>query len=288
MDPSTDSLPVDELTWAALLGRWLDFARASVALPGDAEGQRWRASVAPIITLQAITFALGQLNGLPEDERALGLDRAEVLLRQESVRLNSDWRGEPMPALLLELINDASLALRTAAFGCCIEWLVVDSPSSPRELPDYRAALGAVDPRSFDGAIHLAWPGTLAVEGELIGFAIGASPRRWWREQHNAAEAAKCALPDLMEALSPVRVRYAMSPRQVYRRIDGQGRIAEDVAAPLTDDPLSGQPLLHCMWEAGRASAPPIDADRWVKQQRAAWPTQRLRFIGASEPDASA
>jgi hypothetical protein len=31
----------DALTWAGLLGQWLDFARASVALPDDAEGRRW-------------------------------------------------------------------------------------------------------------------------------------------------------------------------------------------------------------------------------------------------------
>lgn len=286
MESPVEPLAVDDLTWAALLGRWLDFARASVALPGDAEGRRWNASVAPIITLQAVAFALGQLNGLPEDERALGLDRAEILLRQESGRLNATWRGEPMPALLIELMQDASHALRSATLGCCIELLVVDSRESLRQTPDYLSALRSIDPTLFDGSIHLVWPGTLAVEGELIGFLVGPSPRDWWREQVNAAEAVERALPELIELLSPVRVRYAMSPRQVYRIVDEQGRIGEDVAAPLTDDPLPGQPLLHCVWDAGAALPPTIEIDRWVRQQRAAWPTHRLRFVGA--PDASA
>ena len=40
----TDLRPSD-LTWTALLARWIEFAKASVALPDDAEGDRWRSSV---------------------------------------------------------------------------------------------------------------------------------------------------------------------------------------------------------------------------------------------------
>ncbi len=281
MDSSTQPLRVDDLTWAALLGRWLDFARASVALPADAEGQRWKASVAPIITLQAITFALGQLNDLPEDERALGLDRAEILLRQESGNLNATWRGEPMAPAILDLMSDALRALCAARVGCCVELLVTNA-SSPREMPDYRAALATVDPALFEGSLHLVWPGTLAVDGEVIGFATGPSPRLWWRQRINAAEAVHGALPDLIDRLAPMRVRYAMSPRQVYRQVDGQGRIVEDVAAPLTDDPLPGQPLLHGVWESGALNAPTVDPKRWARQQHAAWPGEGLTFRSAS------
>lgn len=288
MDSPTEPLRVDDLTWATLLGRWLDFARASVALPKDAQGLRWKASVAPVITLQAITFALGQLNDLPEDERAFGLDRAEILLRQESGNLNTTWRGEPMAPAILELMSDAARALRSASLGCCIELLVVSSSPLPREMLDYRAILAAVDAASFDGTIYLAWPGTLAVDGELIGFATGPSPRQWWRQRLNAGEAVQNALGDLVRLLAPVRVRYAMSPRQVYRQVDGQGRIAQDVAAPLTDDPRPGQPLLHCVWESGAAIPPTVDAERWTRQQRAAWPGQGMAFRDDGTPDASA
>jgi len=281
VDPQDEPLRIDDLTWAALLGRWLDFARASVALPADAQGQRWRASVAPVITLQAITFALGQLNDLAEDERALGLDRVEILLRQESKNLNTTWRGEPMAPAILELMSDAALALRVASLGCGVELLVTEA-SLPREIPDYGAALAAVDPASFHGSIHLAWPGTLAVEGELIGFMAGPSPRCWWRQRINAAQAVEAVLPELVHLLAPLRLRYASLPRQVYRQVDGQGRIVEDVAAPLTDDPLPGQPLLHCVWESGALNAPTIDAQRWARQQHAAWPGEGLTFRSAS------
>lgn len=286
MDSPQESLRVDDLTWAALLGRWLDFARASVALPADADGQRWKASVAPVITLQAITFALSQLNDLPEDERALGLDRAEILLRQESGNLNTTWRGEPMAPAVLELMSDAARALRAATLGCCVE-LLVTGAASPREMPDHRALLAAVDPTSFNGSMYMVWPGTLAVDGELIGFLIGPSPRDWWRRQTDAAEAVQRSLGQLVEMFSPVRVRYAMSPRQVYRQVDGEGRIIEDVAAMLTDDPRSGQPLLHCVWDAGVAKPPTVDAKRWAGQQRAAWPNNGIFFRAEVEQGAA-
>lgn len=278
MQPHDEALQVDQLTWAALLGRWLDFARASVALPRDAEGQRWKASVAPVITLQAITFALGQLSDLAEDERALGLDRAELLLRQESGRLNQTWRGEPMPPLLLELMNDAAGALRAAMLGCCIEWLVPDDESEPREIDDYRPALQRLAGADFDGSLHLAWPGTLLIAGEPVGFAAGPDVRCCWRRQINAADATRTSLRELVEAIAPLRARYVAAPRQVYRSVDEQGRIIEDAAAPLTGDPLPGQPLLHRVFDRGDVQSPTIDASRWIAQQRAAWPADGLRF----------
>lgn len=55
-------LPITQLTWAALLFYWMDSAKASVAQPNDAEGQRWKDSIAAIITLQAVTFALSTVH----------------------------------------------------------------------------------------------------------------------------------------------------------------------------------------------------------------------------------
>ena len=106
--------PVTGLTWAVLLGRWTDFARAAVALPRDADGDRWRASVAPVIGLQAVTFALGDLDRLEPAERALGLDRAEVLIGRYSGELHEHWRGVPMHGELVRLIEDAMAALASA------------------------------------------------------------------------------------------------------------------------------------------------------------------------------
>lgn len=290
MHREPEPLPVDEMTWAALLGRWLDFARASVALPKDAEGQRWRLAVAPIITLQAVSFALRQLDDLPEDERALGLDRAEILVRQESRNLNEAWRGEPMPELLLELMSDARLALRSATIGAAVELVVIGSDGGGsftaeacRVVPAYGAALDVIDAAKFGGEIHLAQPGTLLAPGEVMGFVVGGSARAWRRQRLNAAEAFQGELPALAEALMPFRVRYVDRPRQVYRQTDAQGRITGDVAAPLVGDPLAGQPLLARVWCDGTVSASDIGADERNAQQRRAWPKGGMRFDDGAE-----
>lgn len=285
VNPAPEPLPVDEMTWAALLGRWLDFARASVALPKDAAGQRWRHAVAPIITLQAVSFALRQLDDLPEDERALGIDRAEILIRQESRNLNEAWRGEPMPELLLELMGDARLALRSATIGAAVELAVLAadqsgpfSADSCRAVPAYAEALRSIAPSVFDGEIHLALPGTLLAPGEAMGILIGRTPRAWRRERRNAAEALERSLPALAGALAPVLARYVDTPRQVYRRADAEGRISADAAIPLVSDPLAGEPLLVRAWVDGAARAPAVDAVQRQAQQRRAWPARGLAF----------
>ena len=53
------SMPFDPeaLTWTGLLTQWVQFAQATLALPDEAEGPRWRASTPAIINLQAVTFA---------------------------------------------------------------------------------------------------------------------------------------------------------------------------------------------------------------------------------------
>ncbi len=285
MHPEPEPLPVDEMTWLALLGRWLDFARASVALPKDATGQRWRLSIAPIITLQAVCFALRQLDDLPEDERALGLDRGEILIREESGRLNEAWRGEPMPELLLDLLADAQRALRAAALGAAIELSILEGEGAGpygaeacRVVPACRAALDAIDAMEFDGEIYLALPGTLLAPGAVLGFTVGRSPRAWRRARLNAAEAVHRALPRLAEVLAPFRARYVDEPRQVYRQMDARGRALTDVAAPLAGDPLAGQPLLTRVFGGGAATAPDVNAAQRASLQRRAWPEDGLRL----------
>jgi len=109
-----EPLRPSELTWTALLGRWIDFAKASVALPDDEEGDCWRESVPAVINLQAVTFALADLDDLSADERALALDKAEILIDENDARLAEIWAGEPMPPGLAELRDDARMALRAA------------------------------------------------------------------------------------------------------------------------------------------------------------------------------
>lgn len=105
----------DRLTWAVLLGRWVEFARSAVGLPKTGQGQRMRESVADIIMLQAVYFALQHVGELEKEERALGLDRAQVLIEKHTAALEQRWEGETMPGLLRELIADAQRQLRKAA-----------------------------------------------------------------------------------------------------------------------------------------------------------------------------
>lgn len=116
--PITGSTPLDagRLTWAVLLGRWTDFARSAVALPEDAAGRRLRASVADLIGLQAVWFALSQMHELPADamapaERALGLTRAGVLIDRHEAALRGRFAPDPLPEQAEELIADARAAL---------------------------------------------------------------------------------------------------------------------------------------------------------------------------------
>ena len=108
----------ERLTWAVMLGRWVEFAKAAVALPGDEMGGRWRAVVPDVICLQAVWFALQHLEDLAADERALGLDRAGVLVERHAGALRSRWGGgDEMPEMLAELIEEAEAALAAAAAG---------------------------------------------------------------------------------------------------------------------------------------------------------------------------
>lgn len=105
----------ERLTWAVLLGRWVDFARSALALPEDDPGRRLREAVPDIIMLQAVWFALANLSKLDAAERALGLDRAQVLIDKHANALEEIWRGQTMPAALRELIADARREHRRAS-----------------------------------------------------------------------------------------------------------------------------------------------------------------------------
>ncbi|HEX7008792.1 MAG TPA: hypothetical protein VF184_02350 [Phycisphaeraceae bacterium] len=111
---SFEPLHPQRLTWAAMLGRWVQFARQAVGLPQDDAGVRMRQSVPDIIMLQAVWFALEHLEEVDPQERALGLDRAELLIDQHATALEERWRSTPMPAELRRLIDDARTQLKTA------------------------------------------------------------------------------------------------------------------------------------------------------------------------------
>ena len=102
-----DPLHPERMTWAALLARWVEFARSAVGLPDDEQGRRLRDSVPDIIMLQAVWCALREVGDLDAGQRALGLDRAAVLIDRHAGAIESRWQNEPLPELLRELIDDA-------------------------------------------------------------------------------------------------------------------------------------------------------------------------------------
>lgn len=105
-----EPLESDRLTWAVLLARWTDFARSAVALPEDGEPGLVRQSVTDIITLQAVWFSLGQMDELSDKERALGLDRAGVLIDRHAAAIHARFGDQPLPEDLQSLLDDASEA----------------------------------------------------------------------------------------------------------------------------------------------------------------------------------
>ncbi len=238
------------LAWPALLAHWLDFARSTVAIPDDADGERWRASVAAIVNLQAVTFALAELDRVDPADRPLARDRAAVLIRENAAALESAWRAVPMPETLLEVGDDARAALAASAYAGCVE-LVWEG--------DGVLVMPPVPVEGEHGTLAVAQPGTLMMPGEPIA---------WWVNRDDAA---------LADAVPGAACRSGAVPRQVYRVIGADGRIERDVVKAVTEDPPPGLPLLVPLYEDGRVIGRfTLEAQAWERRQRAAMPGERV------------
>ena len=111
---SSESIRPHGLTWSVLLAKWVEFARSAVALSsGGAEGL-FKQSVPDIIGLQAVWFALDELAELSPEQRALGIDRAAVLIAKHTEALQNRWSQIPLPEGIAELITDAQDRLEKA------------------------------------------------------------------------------------------------------------------------------------------------------------------------------
>jgi len=97
-----------------LLAKWVAFARSAVAMPASGAEGLFKQSVPDIIGLQAVWFALDEMDGLSDDQKALGIDRAAVLIQTHGASLRKRWVGEAMPNGLIELIHDAESRLQAA------------------------------------------------------------------------------------------------------------------------------------------------------------------------------
>lgn len=65
--------------------------------------------------LQAVWFALANLQELDDSERALGLDRAAVLIEKHTNALETVWHGSEMPEALRDVMREAREELSKAA-----------------------------------------------------------------------------------------------------------------------------------------------------------------------------
>ncbi len=240
------------LTWAALLGKWTDFAKAAVALPEEGDGGRWRDAVAPIITLQAVTHALGELDEIDDADRAPALDRAELLCKDAAGRLHELWRGEPLPEQVGGLIDDSRIAFEMAA-NAGIEWFVASDKLMAPHPADLLETLGN---QGFAGDLFTPSPGVPVFKGSVAAFARGpggAPP------DARAIKAIESFLTRRGAKLSPPE-RISV-PRQVYRQLDfATGAVTRDLVVPMNEDLPPGQPLLALAMDTGRPCQVPPEA----------------------------
>jgi len=214
--------------------------------------------VPAVITLQAVTFALADLARLPVEERPLGRDRAELLIRQNTATLHDIWRGEPLPESLVEIGADARRALEMSIFAGALE-LIWDGPQS--------MVMPASPIGDTTGTLAVMQPGTIVMPGE---------PVAWWVERDGGP---------IIRALPGCRQSEVSVPRQVYRQLDEDGRITGDVVAPINADLPPGMPLLVPLFEQGRPIGHfTLEAQAWEAHQRAAMTDEMIpvEFIGES------
>lgn len=229
--------------WAMLLAKWTELAKIGVALPKSGETGRWREALPSVITLQAATCALGESASLDYEERAVGRDRAEMLLREHASNLSTIWRGVPMPETLNEMLEDARRALElTAWLGD--EWCVDRAHAGVFEMPALTET-----PSGFDGDVFAAPETTLLAPG---------SPALFIRPG-----AFDPGIDGLVRTPTPSAVG-ATPMRQVYRQA------ARDVVAPNQLAMLAGRPLLMPIVEGGTRVPRAHDAARWRDEQRGA------------------
>jgi hypothetical protein len=237
------------LTWASLLAKWTEFAQAAVSLPKDEAGDRWRSAVPSIITLQAVTHALGELDDLPDEERPAALDRAEILCREHAGKVHELWRGEELPGEVEALVRDSRIAFEMAA-NAGVEWRVASDRlvcGHPGDLIERLIGAG------FSGDVFLPSPGVPLFKGAPCAFARGPGG----------------AAPDdaTVRALEKFLTRRAgrvtegdriSTPRQVYRQMDFlSGKVSRDLVWPMHEEVPAGQPLLVLAVASGEAGMVP-------------------------------
>lgn len=259
-----------QLTWSALVAKWTEFAQQAVALPEEGDGGRWRAAVAPVIGLQAMVHALGEIDEVSDEERPLALDKAELVCRQHTKELHEIWRGEPLPREIGDLVQDARIAFEAAA-NAGVEWLVTSDrlvAHHPGGLQEKLQKIG------FDGELFVPAPGVPLFRGSVAAFARG-------RGGTAPSDAAIREIEFFLTRGEGARIgepeRIAI-PRQVYRQFDfgggltlggagagGSGGAKRDLLVPMNETLPPGQPLLVLAFDAGEPQPVPPPPTRPVR-----------------------
>jgi nicotinate phosphoribosyltransferase len=203
-------------------------------------------------------------------------------------------RSQPANATLLIDTYDTEAAARTvvalAAEGMPVRGVRIDSGDLAAHARAVRAILDAGGLRAAtifaSGNLDEHKLAALLAAGAPIdGFGVGT------RMNTSAdAPALDCAYKLVQYEGRPRRKRSegkATWPgvKQVWRRLDGEGRFASDVLA-LQDDPQDGIALLRPVMRGGRRTGPPValDASRaWAAAQLAALPAP-YRALDAAPP----
>ena len=241
---------INPATWATLLAGWVQFAQSAVALPKDEQGERWRESIAPTISLHAHAMALGEIDTIDPVERPLAMDRSELGIKEQIATLNQVWRSEPMPESIIELIEDAKDAWELALHEGVV-WIV----NSDRFIAFHPAHLAEeLLDAGFIGEVLVASPGIEMFKGAPVVIArenAGGQPgddilqliQRYLKMCEGKVEA-----PSILRPIC-----------QVYRQFDFlKGGAAKDVVAPVLGDLQSGQPLLIPIVSGGAMGAIPM------------------------------
>ena len=276
---SRDPNNTDPMTWPLLLAQWTQFARASAALPADGAGRRWRDATPAIIELQAIAHALADLDALAEpDDRPVALDRAAVVIRARASDLARCWKGEPMPASVVETLADVEHALAFASERG-LEWRVTDA-ESPLIAEHPAPLVEALRSTGFAGELFVPQPGLpvfTPAPCAFLGEPDGRAPVEERVALVHAFLAASGAAAQPAEALGPAP--------QVYRRFDflEGGPVADDVTF-LRADPMPGQPLLVPALLAGAPQ--PVALPPRRTELHEALPIEDHRGVPDENPDA--
>jgi hypothetical protein len=260
----TSKLPTGLVTWATLLGHWTDLVKAGEGLKrsDDEDDRAWRASLPEVIRLQAITFALAELDRVEIPDRGLARDRATIGVEEASAQLDALWSGVSMPEALLEIASDAARAVEAAVYAG-LQWIRWGG-AGRLEMPDIDLeAVGTA------GTLACAQPGTILLPGE---------PLAWWTEREPPQE--------LVGEGFDVRPG---PPVQIYRRLDDAGRAIGDLVAPLTDLPVGLPILVPISLDGVPIGRFTVERDRWLASNRRAFETVEgdypVRYESGASPD---